>query len=522
MSSVLRLVMIETIAGQEFAFRRGNMLGTRLEMGRRNGGIRLSATTIGHFEHSAFESFVDEMMQTHKVPGICVGIVHKGDVVYLKGFGYRDLENKMPVTGNTVFGIASVTKSFTALGISQLSERGLVSIEDPVRKHLPGFNVPDPRYTGKISIHNFLTHTAGIPPLPSLNYGIMESTQPDEEEEPHVGGSNEDTKGPSFKDADGLLEFISTWDYSLLGAPGEFLSYSNDCFGLLGSIIEKASGDTYEDYLQNYILKPLGMEHTTTRIDKLEKFDEVTRLYYKDSDDNLCVSDNWQEAPAFTACGFLKSSVLDLLSYLDLYINRGRAGASPIVSPSSISRMVTPYYPYNPDQWYGYGFNVRPDYYGVTLVQHSGSLKGVASNIGYVPEKDLGVVVLSNMTGFPASKVWLGAVNLCLGLDLRTPITEKKVMPQPEARLLKFVGTYRSGEGACIRLHMVDGEIKATIDSKTYQVETTGPDTAVIIVEGVDNFIKLLTDCDGKVWALRYGSRIILRSEDDSEVLCVV
>ena len=498
------------------------MLKARFEASNRNGGILLSERIIGHFDRGAFESFVDEMMQIHKVPGVCVGIVYKGDVVYVEGFGYRDLENNLPVSGNTVFGIASVTKSFTALAVNQLSEKGLLSIEDPVRKYLPGFNVPDPRFCGKILIHNFLTHTAGIPPLPSLNYAIIESTRPDEGDESQAAGCDERRKSFRFKDVDGLCEFIATYEYKLLGAPGEFLSYSNDCFGLLGSIIEKTSGETYEDYLQEHILGPLGMGHTTTRLEKLQEFDEVTRLYYKDADDNLCVSDNWQVAPAFTACGFLKSSVFDLLPYVNLYINRGRANSFQIVSPTSVGRMVTPYYPYNPDQWYGYGFTVRPDYHGVTLVQHSGSLKGVASNIGYVPEKDLGVVVLSNMTGFPASKVWLGAVNLCLGLDVRTPITEKTVVSQPEARLLKFVGTYRSGEGACIRIHMVGDELKATIDSKTYSVEPTGPDTAVIVIEGVDNFIRLLTDCDGTVWALRYGSRIILKAEDDSGVSCSI
>jgi len=122
------------------------------------------------------------------------------------------------------------------------------------------------------------------------------------------------------------------------------------------------------------------------------------------------------------------------------------------------------------------------------------------------------------MSGFPESKVWLGAVNLFLGLDVETPVTEREIKPQPMDRLVKFVGTYRSGEGACVKLHIVDGEIKATVDSKTYSVYTTGPDTAVIDVDGVDDHIRLLTDYDGKVWALRYGSRVILKETDEVEL----
>ncbi|HHT85830.1 MAG: serine hydrolase domain-containing protein [Bacillota bacterium] len=497
------------------------------------------------FDASKFEEFVEGMMEEYEVPGLAVGIIRDGRVIYTKGFGYRDHERKLPVTPDTVFGIASVSKSFTALAIMQLAEKGLLAVEHPVKRYLPEFDLPgtESEHAWKITIHNFLTHTAGIPPLPSLTHSILAATKPDkagnEVAEKDKEGAEKDkedaekAKGvaerskedaekpagacdrPSILDTGSLLRFMATHDYRLLGAPGEHVSYSNDAFGLLGTIIERVSGQEYEEYLQQHILGPLNMAHTTTKADKLQHFPDVTRLYYKNKDDCLCVSDNWQEAPPLTACGFIKSNVKDLLSYVSMYMNNGVLEGRRVISPAGISRMITPYHPYILDRWYGYGFSIRPDYAGTTLIQHSGSLRGVASNIGYVPEKGIGAVVLSNLTGFPASKVWLGAVNLLLGLPVDHPIVTKELSPQPEQVLLRLAGTYRSGEGANIVVRVKDGKLEAEVDSKIYPVDTTGPDTAVVTIRGTENHVRFLFDSSGEVWALRYGSRLILRSREE-------
>ncbi|HHX10794.1 MAG TPA: beta-lactamase family protein [Firmicutes bacterium] len=475
------------------------------------------------FDASKFEAFLKGLMEEYEAPGVAVGIIKDGRVIYSKGFGYRDHEQKLPVTPDTVFGIASVSKSFTALGIMQLAEKRLLAVEHPVKRYLPEFDLPgaESQHAWKITIHNFLTHTAGIPPLPSLTYSILAATKPDNasKEDAEKGKDDEEKPAeagdrPSILDTGSLLKFMATHDYKLLGAPGEYVSYSNDAFGLLGTIIERVSGQEYEEYLQQNILGPLNMSHTTTRTDTLQNFQDVTRLYYKDKDDLLCVSDNWQEAPPLTACGFVKSNLTDLLAYVSMYLNNGIFQGQRVISPAGISRMVTPYHPYFPERWYGYGFIVRPDYAENTLIQHSGSLRGVASNIGWVPEKGIGAVVLSNLTGFPASKVWLGAVNLLLGLPVDNPLVKKEICPQPESQLLKLAGTYMSGEGANIVVRVKESKLEAEVDSKTYEVDTTGPDTAVVTIKGIENHVRFLFDSSGEAWALRYGSRLILRSRE--------
>ena len=122
------------------------------------------------FDVSQFEQFVRDLMDEFEAPGVAVGIIRGGRVIYSRGFGYRDLERKLPVTPETVFGVASVSKSFTALGIIQLAEKGLLGVEHPVKRYLPEFDLPgESEHAWRITVHNFLTHTAGIPPLPSLS-----------------------------------------------------------------------------------------------------------------------------------------------------------------------------------------------------------------------------------------------------------------------------------------------------------------------------------------------------------------
>ncbi|HHW18301.1 MAG TPA: beta-lactamase family protein [Firmicutes bacterium] len=469
--------------------------------------------TGAEFNVPVFEEFVKSLIEEHNAPGLAVGVISGGNVVYCRGFGYRDLDKKLPVTENTVFGIASVSKSFTALGILQLSEKGLVSIEHPVKRYLPELGLPDPAMADRVTIHNFLTHTSGIPPLPSLDYAIIESTPPDEKDKKELESEGVPEKRPSMKTPEDLMKFIATHEYKLLGVPGQYLSYSNDAYGLLGTIIERVSGKDYETYLRENILDPLEMDHTTTLMRKVKSFPDVTELYYKDKEDKLCTTKNWQEAPALTACGFLRSNVKDLLKYVQMYLGRGVYAGRRIASGDSISRMITPYYPYVRDSWYGYGFSVRPAYGpGVTLVQHSGLLRGVASNLGFVPEKGIGAVVLCNLSGFPSSKVWLGAVNLLLGLPVDHPITEAATVEIPESRMARISGRYKSGEGADIKISVQGKELVAEMDSKTYPLRMTGPDTAVVTIKGVDSHLRFLFDPDGKVWAMGYGSRIIYRA----------
>src|SRR5690625_4199245 len=111
-----------------------------------------------------------ELMEKYEVPGIKVSIAQDGEMVYSKGFGFRNMENYLEVNDETVFGLASITKSFTSVAIMHLQEMGKINVDDPVIKYIPEFHVKDKKKLKLITVHHFMTHSSGLPPMSSLEY----------------------------------------------------------------------------------------------------------------------------------------------------------------------------------------------------------------------------------------------------------------------------------------------------------------------------------------------------------------
>jgi CubicO group peptidase (beta-lactamase class C family) len=471
------------------------------------------------FRVTEFEQYMKEFIEETKAPGMAVSVVAGGEVVYAAGFGTRDAAKTQPVTPETIFGVASVSKSFTCLGILQLAESGRLSVNDPVQKYIPGFDLPGGG-GDKVTIHHFMTHSAGIPPLPTLNYSIRGNTAKDAcvEAEKQRGEGSEDTAEekpfPRIDTFDQLVDYIREGDYKVLGPPGDYCSYSNDTYGLLGLIIEKVTGQRFEEYMQENVLSPLEMERSMYDLRDLMRFDNVTTLYWKPDGDEIKQTDHWQVAPPFTACGWLKSTVMDLSNYLRMHIAGGVFRGKRLLSEAGIRAMASPHMPYSRDRMYGYGFSRRADYHGVTLVEHSGGLRGVASNIGFVPEKGVGVAVLSNLSGTPSARAWLAAVNLILGLPVDTPRSVYRHDSWPLEDIGKYTGTFKSGEGATIVLLVKEDSLVATVDKKEYEVRRDSPTVGVAEVNGQDTEVRFHFSPEGDLWAIGWGGRIIPRSQE--------
>lgn len=560
---------------------------------------------LGQFDDSAFQDYVEALIEKTKVPGVAVGIAIDGDIEYFHGFGMADLEKQIPLSEHTVFGLASVTKSFTALAINQLAERegfsrgsiqsdgagfadgsgsanvtesgyanrsgclkpapaGHISLWDPVKRYLPEFELFQKGAADKITNHNFLSHTSGIPPLPSLNYANAWSVPVDDDGnfltrvEPFDSGaktnSRDSTTGklsdgqnalksgsssgetpaiPVIKDNADLLKFIASYECSLLGEPGEYVSYSNDCFSLLGEIVERVTGQSFEDYLKENIWGPLGMNDTFIHVRGLKDHKDIQGLYFRDKEGNLHKAP-WKHRDVFVSSGSIKSSVSDLLKYTAMYLNYGLPGGASssagrgkerIASRATIERMITPYYRVTSGVYYAYGLSVRPQYRpGITLVQHGGNIVGVASYIGFIPEIRTGIVVLSNQSGFPAAKVWFAAANMILGLPAEYQIHRAPTVQVPLEHLRAFTGKFVSGEGSVIRFRLKsegresgrnDDALVAEIDGKTLPVRVTGYDSVAIEAEDEEIPIYFFFDARGQVKALRHGLRIVPRAPED-------
>ena len=125
-----------------------------------------------------FEAYVTQLMEEQGAPGLTVALAKGEEVLYTKAFGYRNKEGEVPTTTDTIFGIASITKSITGIAVAQLVEKGLLSFADPVVKYLPDFRLPGGGGED-VTIHHFLTHTSSMPPLPALGISIRGNTVPD-------------------------------------------------------------------------------------------------------------------------------------------------------------------------------------------------------------------------------------------------------------------------------------------------------------------------------------------------------
>jgi len=142
------------------------------------------------------------------------------------------------------------------------------------------------------------------------------------------------------------------------------------------------SGQRYEDYVQERILDPLGMTRTTFDLEVMQGYPEVTTLYdrrVKEGKEEVCRSPLWWEAPSQAAAGFLRSSVGDLVRYLEVFLRGGTVNGRRILKPESVVRMTTPFVHANGPWHYGYGLDVNLNYHGVSVVEHGGGLKGVSA-----------------------------------------------------------------------------------------------------------------------------------------------
>ena len=427
---------------------------------------------------SEFENFVEEIMENEQIPGVAVALSQNGQTIYERGFGTRDLATSKPVTPDTIFGIASVTKSITALAIMKLVEEGKLKVEDAVTKHLPNFELIGCDHIEKITVHHLLSHTTGLA-----------TTERREE----LAGFNEH------------LRYISEKKWTYLGKPGETICYNNDMFLLLGAIIEKITGENYQDYINKLIIKPLGMNRTTYDLHKLRNSENVTTPYVLENGEPESCS--WPTLGNYAVGGGIRSTATDLLRYGTAYMEE------TIVKKAYTTQMAKPVHRTNGNSFYAYGLTTTPNYSGVTLVEHGGGQKGVSSNFGFIPEKGIVAVVLTNLSDVSADAIWLAAINTALNIRIDN---KRSIEPHYEmryAQLQRMVGTYRSDEGTINKIAEENQTFTSTIANKTYKLRASGEHTLVMLP--MEKPIRFFFNEEGNVWALLIGLRMLVKSAEE-------
>ena len=474
-----------------------------------------------------FEKYAARLLERGKVPCAMVAVAVSGKEVYSKGFGHRDPERRVGPDLDTIFGIGSITKSFTAVGILQLEEQGKLSVSDPVTKYLPEFRFGKSGIEKGITIHHFLTHTAGLPPLPSLNRTLVRSLMKDfdRNEGPELTGRAKKAQEKQIEQLksltpidtyEQLLEFIANLDVPPLGQPGERFSYSNDSYALLGLIIERVSGEKYEDYITKHILEPAGMVNSS--FDSY-KTDNVAVLHASKRVGGKTVvypSPLFWTSPSMSAAGFLRSTVRDMLKYMEIFRTGGMVGDKRILSERSVEKMTSPQVRLPGGNAYGYGLIVQPNYRGFSLVEHGGNLKGVSAQVSCIPEKGITGVALTSLQTGPAPAALLAAVNVVLG----APVTAARaIFPRFEMspeRLQRYEGTFVSGEGATVKVVRKGGRLVLKMADRSLTARPTALDTFVITINGSKMPLSFLRDQEGEITALHLGYRMVPKTSAEA------
>jgi len=309
---------------------------------------------------------MEPALATGKFVGIEVGVLLDGRKNTF-GFGYKAAAAKESPDEDSIFEIGSITKVFTAVLLAQLKAEGLVSLEDPVRKHLPD-GVKVPSRNGKIiRLHHLATHTSGLPTLPS-------NLNPRDPENPYGDYKVED-----------LEKFIGR--AKLRRDPGEAFDYSNVGVGLLGHLLASRAGLSYEEAVISRICAPLGMKDTGIALSE----DQKTRLLPGHSSDGKRVP--YWDVPALAGAGALRSSVVDMLRFLEASL-----GSAPTPLLGALSETQIPRARAGGGMSVGLGWHISPlgTKDKATLHWHNGGTGGFSSFAGFVKERGLGVVVLSN------------------------------------------------------------------------------------------------------------------------------
>jgi CubicO group peptidase (beta-lactamase class C family) len=321
------------------------------------------------------ECVLQKIIARWGVPGMGVGIVEDGEMVYAGGFGVQSLETGAPVTPDSIFCIASITKCFVAAAVMQLVEQGKLQLDAPLVHYLPDFELDDPRCQ-QITLRQMLCHTSGMPDMDEAEYDVL------------VANPEYDEGAPER-----YVRALSS--RKMIGAPGERFAYSNIAYNVLGYLISKITGQTFEDYMQEHVLRPAGMpESTLFYPDALSHRLAVPHLRAPEMIVNPVYPYHRADAPA----SFLHASVVEMCHWAMACLQRGVYRGQRILTPASFEQMWSPVAPRGDPPFreeMGLGWTMGR-FEGARTVGHGGGGFGWTCFLALLPEQNSAVVVLSN------------------------------------------------------------------------------------------------------------------------------
>jgi len=366
---------------------------------------------------SRLDPVMMKLMRMYDIPGMAVGVVQDGKVVHEKGYGVRKVGSEEPVTSKTIFHLASISKTFVATAVMQLVEGGYVGLDDPVVKHLPYFKLDDERYK-KVTVNQMLTHVSGMPDVEDYEWDK-----------------------PKYDDK-ALEDYVrSLADRKLLFGPGKKFAYSNMAFEVLGDLVAKVSGVNFDDYIEEFILDPLGMELSTFMKPQYLPDDWASPHV---AAPNALICDIYPYNRIHGPSSTLHSSASDMCRWAMANLNKGVIDGERILETSSYDLLWKPYKTT--------GMGIRNNEIGLSwflggasgdrVISHSGGDMGFCADLVLLPEKSTAVIVLCNLIPVRMSIVTNVILSILSG--------EEPDLPKPAAVVQVCITLKEKGEDAAV------------------------------------------------------------------------
>ncbi|HNT34683.1 MAG TPA: serine hydrolase [bacterium] len=367
--------------------------------------------------------FVNETIKRWQVPGVAIGVVSDNETVLAEGFGIRGLKCKSPVSAETLFAIASCTKAFTSLAVAIAVEEGKISWDTPVREYLPEFRLSDPCASERITPKDLLTHASGLPRHDDVWWKCNDTR----EEYVHKLRFLEPSKDLRSK-----------------------YQYQNLMYMVAGYLVGKVYGTTWEAFLQSRLLDPLKMTATNFSIADSRKSDDYAFPHVTIKNKTRS-TDFYDILEGVGPAGSMNSNVTDMLKWLSFHLNKGLIDGQQIVPEACVLKTHTPQIVCEPSGFkampyltYAMGWHAT-QYRGFRLLFHGGNVGGFSCNTAFLPDENVGIVVLTNLSSSSVGKIV--TYHLCDLLLLGNQTSNKTVSSKSTHRKGARIADTSAGTG---------------------------------------------------------------------------
>ncbi len=456
------------------------------------------------------DAVVQEALKAWNVPGAAVAIIRGNEVLYVKGYGVKDLRTAQPITTDTIFAIGSTSKAFTTTAMAMLVDEGKMNWDDPVRKHIPWFRLSDPLANENVTMRDIVSHRTGLSRNDLLWYGSPW----------------------------GREEIIRKIGFVKLTRPYRAVyQYQNIMFLTAGYAVGQITNSSWEDFVQRRIFDPLGMKTANFSATVAEKAADHATPHRKTKDDKI-EPIPWRNIDNVGPAGSINASVRDLSSWVRMQLGKGIFEGKRIVSEKNLAETHTPQMVIQMDEAtrannpetnlmsYGLAWTVQ-DYRGQLMVSHNGAIDGFRARVALLPKQNLGIVLLINADIYPMLYTTAnGLTDLMLGaekknwvayykdVDQKTTAEAKRMLAEREAKRFKdtkpsrdlaaYVGTYEDPGYGTATITLENGALALAWSNFKVKLEHFHFDTFLVRENRLENEqISFTLGADGEVRTMK-------------------